>query len=94
MQSRRECSKPGCSVNRIVADVAPASTTSIVEVVLNLATARGSPRKTCRGVPMARRRITSECASPVCSAAAPTRNINCGSPTTSVAAANSRIRVS
>ena len=66
----------------------------MVEVVLNFATARGSLRKTWRGVPMARSRITSEWASPLCSAAAPTRYINRGSPTTSVAASNSRMRVS
>jgi hypothetical protein len=33
-------------VYRIVAEVTPASSTSMVEVVLNFATARGSLRKT------------------------------------------------
>ena len=94
MQSSRECSNPGCRVNRKVAEVAPDSTISIVDVVLNFATARGSWRKTWRGVPIARSRITIECARPVCRAAAPTRNMSRGSPTTSVAASNNRIRVS
>ena len=78
----------------MTAEVAPDSTISIVEVVLNLATARGSCRKTWRGVPIARSRMTIEWASPVCRAAAPTANISRGSPTTSVAASNRRIRVS
>ena len=51
-------------------------------------------RITWRGVPMARRTSTSECASPECRAAAPTLNIVSGSQRTSVAASNSRIRVS
>ena len=66
----------------------------MVEVVENFATARGSCRMTCRGVPMARSSSTIEWASPLCSAAEPTLNIVAGSPRTSVAAANSRIRVS
>ena len=43
-----------------------------VEVVLNFWTARGRVPNTWRGEPIARSRITRECASPVCSAAAPT----------------------
>ncbi len=78
----------------MVAEVAPDSTISIVDVVLNLATARGSWRNTWRGVPMARSRMTIEWARPDWRAAAPTWNISSGSPTTSVAASNSRIRVS
>jgi hypothetical protein len=66
----------------------------MVEVVENFATARGSCRMTCRGVPMARRSSTIECANPLCRAADPTLNIVAGSPRTSVAAVNSRMRVS
>jgi hypothetical protein len=40
----------------------------MVEVLLNLATARGSLRRTWRGVPMARSRMTIECAKPLSSA--------------------------
>jgi hypothetical protein len=78
----------------MVAVVAEASSISMVDVVLNLPTARGSCRKTWRGVPMARRRMTRELVRPLCSAAAPTLNISCGSPSSSVAAAKSRMRVS
>jgi hypothetical protein len=78
----------------MVAVVAAVSRISMVEVVLNFCTARGSLPKTCRGEPMVRSRRMSECAIPVRRIAAPTAYIASGSRSTSVVAANSRIRVS
>ncbi|WP_324274748.1 hypothetical protein [Blastococcus brunescens] len=62
----------------MLAAVPVASRISMVDVVLNFATARGSCRKTWRGVPIARSRMTIELARPLCSAAAPTLNIRWG----------------
>jgi hypothetical protein len=74
--------------------VEPDSRTSMVEVVENFSTAPGSCRMTWRGEPIARITRTTDGESPRASAVAPTSNIVRGSPSTSVAAVNSRIRVS
>jgi hypothetical protein len=66
----------------------------MVEVVENFSTALGSLRKTWRGEPIARSTSTRDGLRPDARAVAPTANIVRGSPSTSVAAVNSRIRVS
>ena len=78
----------------MVAVVRPVARICIVDVVLNFWTARGSLPKTWRGEPIVRSSRTRECAMPDRSAEAPTSYIVRGSPSTSVAAANSRMRVS